>query len=212
MRRHMPGLYDNNGRIPMIVQNTGWKDKMWIVSLIYFTIGFFNIIYAWFGMLCFFIPILMALFGRGKSFCNNYCGRGQLFALLGAKHKISLNRDMPKFLKSRWFRYGFLVFFMLMFVNMIFGTWAVFSGTADLNEALKLFWTFSVPWKWANRTGGAVPLWAVQFAYGFYSLMLTSLILGILSMLIYRPRSWCVCCPMGTATQMICKIKEGEPL
>lgn len=26
---------------------------------------------------------------------------------------------------------------------------------------------------------------------------------------VYRPRTWCVFCPMGNMTQMICKIKKG---
>ena len=46
-----------------------------------------------------------------------------------------------------------------------------------------------------------------QFAFGFYSVMLTSTILGILTMILFKPRSWCVYCPMGTMTQLICKIK-----
>jgi len=192
--------------------NKSWKDKMWIFSVIYFSLGFFNIIFAWLGMLCFITPILMSIFGKEKAFCNSYCGRGQLFTLFGSGKKMSLNRNLPAFLKSRWFRYGFFIFFMIMFVNMLFATWAIFSGSGSLNASVRLFWTFDVPWEWANRTGESVPLWAVQFAYGFYSLMLTSLILGLLSMLIYKPRSWCVYCPMGTATQMICKIREEERL
>ena len=189
-----------------------WKDKMWIVSLLYFSLGFFNIMFAWLGMLCFVIPLLMSIFGSEKAFCNSYCGRGQIFTLLGSENKISLNRGLPAFLKSKWFRYGFLLFFMVMFINMLFATWTVFSGSGSLNEAVRLFWTFDVPWEWANRAGEGIPLWAVQFAYGFYSLMLTSLMLGIMSMLIFKPRSWCVYCPMSTATQMICRIKEGEKL
>jgi len=191
---------------------SGWKDKMWIVSLLYFSLGFFNIIFAWLGMLCFAIPILISMFGKEKAFCNSFCGRGQLFTLLGSRKKISLNRDLPSFFKSKWFRYGFLLFFMVMFVSMLFATWSVFSGRESLNESVRLFWTFDMPWEWANRAGEGIPLWTVQFAYGFYSLMLTSLILGLLSMLIFKPRSWCVYCPMGTATQIICKIKEGEKL
>jgi len=185
---------------------------MWIVSILYFSLGFFNIMFAWFGMICFLVPILMSLFGKEKAFCNSYCGRGQLFTLLGSGRGISLNKDLPGFLRSKWLRYGFLLFFMTMFFNMVFTTWAVYSGSVSINESIRFLWTFDMPWKLANRAGDSVPLWSVQFAYGFYSLMLTSLILGLLSMVIYRPRSWCVYCPIGTATQMICKIREGEKL
>ena len=31
-------------------------------------------------------------------------------------------------------------------------------------------------------------------------------------MALFKPRSWCSFCPMGTMTQMICKIKEKEKL
>lgn len=49
-----------------------------------------------------------------------------------------------------------------------------------------------------------------QFAFGFYSVMLTSTVLGLITMVLFKPRSWCVYCPMGTMTQMICKIKNRE--
>lgn len=52
--------------------------------------------------------------------------------------------------------------------------------------------------------------WILQFAYGFYSLMLTSTMLGILTMLVYKPRTCCVYCPMGTMTQMVCRVKKRK--
>ena len=51
--------------------------------------------------------------------------------------------------------------------------------------------------------------WA-QFSFGFYSLMLTSLLLGLIVMVLYKPRTWCAFCPMGTMTQGICKLKNKE--
>jgi len=49
-----------------------------------------------------------------------------------------------------------------------------------------------------------------QFSFGFYSLMLTSLLLGLIVMVLYKPRTWCAFCPMGTMTQGICKLKNKE--
>lgn len=31
---------------------------------------------------------------------------------------------------------------------------------------------------------------------------------SLLLTVIYRPRTWCVFCPMGNMTQMICKLKK----
>lgn len=56
-----------------------WYNYLWIWSIIYFILGFFNILFAWLGMIDFLIPIIIAIFRGDKWFCNNMCGRGQLF-------------------------------------------------------------------------------------------------------------------------------------
>ena len=182
-----------------------WYDYLWIVSLIYLILGFFNILFAWLGLFCFFIPLLMAMFGKEKGYCNNYCGRGQLFNILGTKLKLSRNKSIPRFLRAKWFRYGFLTFFMIMFLNMLFTTYLVFTETKDLKQVVTLLWTFKLPWNWAYNV--TVEPWITQFAFGFYSVMLTSTVLGVVTMIMFKPNSWCVYCPMGTMTQLICKAK-----
>ena len=67
-----------------------WYDYLWIVSLVYLILGFFNILFAWLGMIDFLLPLALAIFGGNKFFCNNLCGRGQLFSLLGrAEHSAA---------------------------------------------------------------------------------------------------------------------------
>ncbi len=184
-----------------------WYDYLWIFSSIYLALGFFNILFAWLGLICFFLPLAIAIIGGNKSYCNKYCGRGQLFELLGEKLGLSLQKVPPAFLRAKWFRYGFLVFFMTMFMLMIYSTYLVFKG-ATLEEAVTLLWVFKLPWQWTNTS--SVAPWAAQFAFGFYSVMLTSTVLGLISMILFRPRSWCVYCPMGTMTQGICLLQNRE--
>lgn len=186
-----------------------WNDYLWIWTILYFALGFFNILFAWLGMIDFLVPLLIAVFGGSKAFCNRYCGRGQLLSLLGGRMKCSRCRPTPRWMSAKWFRHGFLVFFLTMFGNLIFQTWLVGSGAATLREVLKLFWTFRVPWGWAY-TAGTVPAWVAQFSFGFYSLMLTSTLIGLIVMRLYRPRTWCAFCPMGTMTQGICRLKAKE--
>ena len=185
-----------------------WYDYLWILELVYFSLGFFNILFAWLGLCMFLIPLFLALAGWDKAYCNRYCGRGQLFALLGANAGLSHWRNVPAWLRSNVFRYGFLLFFMLMFANMLHTTWLVYSGAENLKQFVTLLWTFKLPWHWAYS--GNVTPWIAQFAFGFYSVMMTSTVLGILSLLLWKPRSWCVYCPMGTMTQTICRIKHNE--
>ena len=100
-------------------------------------------------MIDFLLPLILAIFGGNKIFCNHLCGRGQLFSKLGTDLKCSRCKPTPRWISSKWFRYGFLIFFLTMFGNMVFQTYLVAAGAASLREAIKLFWTFRVPWDWA---------------------------------------------------------------
>ena len=92
-----------------------------------------------------------------------------------------------------------------MFGVMLFQTYLVAAGVRDLSETLKLLWTFRVPWDWAYTAGTAAE-WGAQYAFGFYSMMLTSTLIGLVVMVLYKPRTWCTFCPMGSMTQGICKL------
>ena len=145
-----------------------WYDYLWVYAIIYFALGFFNILFAWLGMIDFLLPLFLAIFGGNKFFCNHLCGRGQLFSKLGTDLKCSRCKPTPRWMSSKWFRYGFLIFFLTMFGNMVFQTYLVAAGAASLREAIKLFWTFRVPWGW-TYTAGTVADWVAQFSFGFYT-------------------------------------------
>lgn len=184
-----------------------WYHYLWIWSVFYFAMGFFNILFAWLGLISFCLPFIFAIGFGTKGFCNRYCDRGQLLRVLGGQAGLSRGGLMPAWLRSSWFRYGFLAFFMSMFGQVLYTTYLVAQGVKGLEQTVTLFWTLKVPWEWAYTVGCVEP-WQAQFAFGLYSLMLTSALIGILLMLLYKPRSWCVCCPMGTMTQAICKMRN----
>lgn len=186
-----------------------WYDYLWVASAVYLLLGLFNILFAWLGLICFIIPLVMAVCGKDKAYCNQYCGRGQLFELIGGKWGFSRKKAPPRFLRSKWFRYGFLAFFMTMFLLMVYNTYLVFAGR-NLRQVVTLLWVFKLPWQWADVS--LVSPWVAQFAFGFYGVMLTSTLLGLVTMLLYKPRSWCVYCPMGTMTQGICQLKYRKEL
>lgn len=190
-------------------QKRHWYDYLWIVTPIYLGLGMFNILFAWLGMISFSLPLLISIFGGGKLYCNRFCDRGQFLSLLGSRLKLSRNRPLPRWMKHPAFRYGFLVFFLAMFANMLYVTWLVWAGNRALGTSIKLLWTFRVPWAWAYPV--EVTPWVAQFAFGFYSLMLTSTLISLVVMALYKPRGWCVFCPMGTMTQLISRLRAGRP-
>ena len=182
-----------------------WYDYLWIVECVYLALGFFNILFAWLGLVFFMTPLLVSIIGGNKIYCNTYCPRGQWFGIIGGSLGLSLKKTPPKFLRSVWFRYGFLMFFMTMFALMIYSTYLVFAG-ASLDHAITLLWVFRLPWNWIDVS--FVAPWIARFAFGFYGMMLTSTILGLITMMLFKPRTWCVYCPMGTMTQGICKVRN----
>jgi hypothetical protein len=184
-----------------------WYDYLWIVSCVYLALGVFNILFAWLGLFCFITPLCVSAIGGGKAYCNKYCGRGQLLEMLGGKLGFSRKKAPPKFLRSAWFRYGFLTVFMAGFLLVIYNTCLVFAG-AELKEAVTLLWVFKLPWQWTHTA--FLPPGAAQFAFGLYGIMLSSTVLGLCTMILFKPRSWCVYCPMGTMTQGICKLKNAR--
>lgn len=184
-----------------------WYDYLWIVVLIYLILGFVNILFACLGLLCFIFAILISVSTGTKGWCNKYCGRAQIFNLIGGQFGLSRKKDMPKWMKSKWFQYGFLIFFLATFFYTLWLTYLVFAGVRNLQQIVTLIWTFKVPWDWAYY-GDFLHPGISQFAFGFYSSMLTMTILGLITMILFKPRSWCVYCPMGTMTHAICKIKN----
>ena len=108
-----------------------WYEYLWIASLIYLVLGFLNILFAWLGLLCFFLPLMISVTAGTKAYCNRYCGRGQLFGLLGGRFGLSRRRDIPKWMRSKAFRYGFLIFFFAMFFLMLWNCLLYTSDAAD---------------------------------------------------------------------------------
>lgn len=102
-----------------------WYEYLWIVTPVYLLLGFFNILFAWLGMIFFCVPLIIAIATGNKTYCNRYCDRGQFLTLLGGRLRLSRNRPTPNWMRSRWFRYGFLVFFLVMFLQMLWVTYLV---------------------------------------------------------------------------------------
>ena len=144
-----------------------WYDYLWLWTLLYFSLGFFNILFAWLGMIDFLVPLALAVFGGNKLFCNHFCGRGQLCMKIGHDLKCSRNRPTPAWLYSPWFRYGFLAFFLAVFGNMLFSLGCGRRGrlpAADRQPVLDIPAPLALGIYGNIRTGmgGPVQFWLLQ--------------------------------------------------
>ena len=184
-----------------------WRNHLWIVTCVFFALGLCNMAFAWLGLVFLLTPLLVSIIKGDKAYCNKYCDRGHFFRFAGERLGLSRGKPMPAWMKNRWFRYLFMVYFFGMFGSVIAATRLVAMNAREPDGAVKIFQALRLPLDWTYPTE-ILPAWSMQFAFGFFSMMLTSFILGIITMLLFKPRSWCVYCPVGTMTQGICQLKR----
>ncbi|NIZ46791.1 4Fe-4S binding protein [Entomospira nematocerorum] len=186
-----------------------WHQHLWIISILYFSLGLFNILFAWLGLICVAIPITTAMIKNDKSFCYLYCPRSKMLNLLGHRLKLSRYKAPPALFSYPWFRKGFMFLFFGSAFTLYCTTFIHIRGQSTQAILLSL-WEFHLPW--TVRSIYTIPSPLALFALSSYSAMLLSMILSIIMMILYKPRSWCTCCPMGTLTQSICMDNVKEQL
>lgn len=95
----------------------------WIL-LIFLVVGFFYPVIGLLAIVCMIAPVAMSVF-RGRYWCGNYCPRGSYYDKLISK--ISRNKRIPSFLRSKPFRAFMLFFIFAMFGMQIYFAWGSWS-------------------------------------------------------------------------------------
>jgi len=119
-------------------------------------------------MLPMMVFLLVLSYFKGRYWCGNLCPRGSFLDFL--IRPISADRLIPGWMRSAWFRWGFLTVFMTVFVVRTIFVFNQFDG-----------------WN----------AW-LQWGYVFATLCLVTTTVAIFLGLFYNPRTWCSFCPMGT--------------
>lgn len=87
----------------------------------------------------------------------------------------------------------------ILFITM--STIAVATGRIEPIEKIRLLIILELPWNLPQLIDfGSIPVWISHLSYRFYSVMLTSTLLGLGFALLYKPRTWCAVCPVGSMT------------
>lgn len=146
----------------------------WIFMILFLSLSIIDFRFGLLGFICMGAPLYHALRGRGKIHCAKYCPRGSLLGVF--LKRISLNNPAPKFLFTRKFKHGLLIFMLSVFAFSMY------------------------------HTGGELG----KIAFAMFRFMTTSLVLGILMGIVFKPRSWCGVCPMGHGTVLIDQHKKKK--
>lgn len=182
-----------------------WKNYTYLFTILFFVLGFFNILFAWLGFACLTIPFILLLKDRKKTWCQSYCPRVNLFEN-AFKGRSLTGRGGPAWLvkgKGKWYVLGYF-FFNLFILTM--STIMVSLGKMPPMEMVRFMIVFPLPWEMPQLLEfAAVQDWAVHLSFRLYSMMFTTSVIGILLAWLYKPRTWCTICPVNTMSDMMLK-------
>ena len=182
-----------------------WTSNLYILTILFFTLGFFNIIFAWLGFACMIIPFVLLAKDGKKTWCQSYCPRANLFTVL-FKDKSLKGKAAPKWLTNGDAKWFFLIYFSFNLFILFMSTLMVFRGRIEAMEKVRFMIAFQLPWNIPQLLNiSSIPNWAVHLSFRVYSMMFTTTVIGMVLGFMYRPRIWCTICPVNTISDIVIK-------
>lgn len=185
------------------------KKYFYLITIVFFVLGFFNIMFAWFGFICMALPFILLARDGKKTWCQNYCPRANLFTTLFKKMSLT-GKAGPAWLvrgKAKWFVFTYFIFNLFV---MIMSTIMVVRDRVIPMTNVRFLLALKLPWDMPQVLNiGVFPDWMVHLSFRMYSMMLTTTILGMILAFLYKPRTWCTVCPINTASDMVLHKKRN---
>lgn len=170
----------------------------WVIPIIFLLLSIVNIHFALLAFACFFFPFYFLFKTQSGRFCQKECPRAYLLA---KTKRFSQNRKMPKIIKNGQLRKFFLGYFFFTLGIVILTTLSVaFFEGAPLLE-VRFFFFIPVPFfpqfiEWAPFD------WLAHLSYRLYSMIFTTVFIGLILGIFYKPRTWCTICPITSINKM----------
>jgi hypothetical protein len=150
------------------------------------------------------IPFILLFKNKKKTWCQGYCPRANLYTTCGKFSKSS--HKTPKFFIKGNMKWIMLTYFGISLFIIIMTTIKVGTESIAPMKFLRYLIVFPIPWEMPQLINFTNILpWITHLSYRFYSMMMTTTTLGLLLALIYKPRTWCTICPIGTLSDSYLK-------
>lgn len=177
----------------------GLVPGLFLVTLLYFSLGFVSILFGLLAFFCMAIPFVLLARYKKKVWCSTYCPRASLLLKTGTKQKT---RPIPRQFSNGTLKKVMLWYFGLNLLFITGSTIQVAMGNMASMEYVRLF--IAIPLvPLPQLITVEAPSAIMHLSYRLYSMMLSSTILGIVLSRLYRPRIWCAICPVGTLSNEI---------
>lgn len=179
-----------------------YKSNLYMVTVLFFILGLFNMFFAWLGLACFTLPFIFLFKDRNKTWCKSYCPRASLLTKLTGR--VSQSKPVPKWLLTKKFKHYVLIYFGFnLFFAAMSSMMVVMSRIAPIDK-IRLFMFFQLPWEVPQiLTISGISPWLIHGSFRIYSIMLSSTLIGLLLGYLYKPRTWCAICPVGTLSDRL---------
>ena len=191
--------------IKTMLNNVKNNKFLFLITILYFILGFVNIHFALLGLFCMMIPFVLLFRNKKKTWCQGYCPRANLYTRTG-KVTSKYSFKTPEFFTKGGMKWIMLSYFgiSLFFIGMT--TVKVAMGAVPPMNVLRFLILFKLPIEMPQMIAFASNTpWLTHLAYRFYSMMMTTTFLGLILALVYKPRTWCIICPVGTLSDTYLK-------
>lgn len=185
---------------PSSRRTPGLISGLYIITLLYFALGFVSIYSALTAILCMTIPFILLAKHEKKVWCHHYCPRASLIDLVGIKKNRW--KKLPQMFNDGFLRKLLLWYFGLNLLFITGSTIQIAMGNMPAMPYIRLFIAIPLfPLPQLVQLEG--PDWLLHLSYRLYSMMFSSTILGIVFARIWRPRAWCAVCPVGNLSNKL---------
>lgn len=181
---------------------------LFLITISYFILGFVNIHFSLLGLLCMSLPIILLIKNNKKTWCQGYCPRANLYTRMG-KITSEYSLKTPSFFINGNMKWIMLFYFGLSLFIIAMSTYKVASGMIPSMNTIRFLIVFPVSSDMLQLIEiGNIADWVTHLSYRFYSMMVTTTILGLILALVYKPRTWCTICPIATVSDSYLKSKK----
>ncbi|HYE09182.1 MAG TPA: 4Fe-4S binding protein, partial [Patescibacteria group bacterium] len=182
-----------------------WMKYLYAVTILFFTLGFFNIVFAWLGFVCLILPFVLLIRDKKKTWCQRYCPRANLFTVL-FKGKSLTGKAAPEWITKGIAKRIILIYFSFNLFALVMSTIMVSLGRIEAVDHIRFVMAFQLPWNIPQLLNiPFLPDWAVHLSFRIYSMMFSTTVIGLLLGWVFTPRTWCTICPVNTISDISLK-------
>lgn len=173
-----------------------YQKYFFLYTIAIFALGMINITFALMGLACYIGPIILFLKHKDKTWCQYYCPRA-LF-LTKVLSKISFHLKAPQGFTSNNLKEFFVTYMSLNLFLASMSTLMVYLGRIQPMPYVRLFMVFKAPYPLPQLFAWNLPDYLIHASYRVYSMMFSSVLIGLALGILFAPRTWCVICPVNT--------------